>query len=83
MTIYTNSGHTTPVCRPLGEKTMNTNRIIINRKLRIDRAVRAVKITIIIGGIIGIAMGAVIADRLSNAFNAKDVVVVKLDNPVK
>ena len=62
---------------------MNTNRIIINRKLRIDRAVRAVKITIIIGGIIGIAVGAVIADRLSNAFNAKDVVVVKLDNPVK
>ena len=62
---------------------MNTNRIIINRKLRIDRAVRAVKITIIIGGIIGIAMGAVIADRLSNAFTTKSVAVVKLDNPVK
>ena len=61
---------------------MNTNRIIINRKLRIDRAVRAVKITIIAGGIIGIVMGAIIADRLTNAFGTKNV-VVKLDNPVK
>ena len=62
---------------------MNTNRIIINRKLRIDRAVRAVKLTIIAGGIIGIVMGAIIADRLTNAFSSKNVAVVKLDNPVK
>lgn len=61
---------------------MNTNRIIINRKLRIDRAVRAVKITIIIGGIIGITMGAIIADRLSNAFSGKTTVTV-IENPIK
>ena len=61
---------------------MDTNRIIINRKLRIDRAVRNIKIAIVVGGVIGITIGAIIADKLSNAFAGK-VTVTVIENPIK
>ena len=61
---------------------MENHRVIFSDGARRSAFIKKAKITIVVGGVVGVVIGGFIAHQLNHVFSKENVVVTKLNNPL-